>query len=114
MRDVLAEREAGPDERALERHLLAHADPASIELCAVAARGREQLLPHRIVDDAVLETAAVLDRDRDREDREPVQEVGRAVEGIDDPDELVAAAASALLAEKTMVGMRPADGLDDL
>src|SRR5262245_45243457 len=56
----------------------------------------------------------MLDRDRDREDRKAMQEIRRAVERIDDPDELVAAAAPALFAEKAVVRMQPADRLDDL
>ncbi len=96
---------SGADEGAFEGALGAHADLLAVELCAVAARGGEELLAHGVVDDGVLEPAAVLDRDRYRERREAVQEIGGAVQRIDDPNVLALAAAAALLAEKRMIGM---------
>ncbi len=86
--------------------LLADADAPAVELRAVAARGGEEFLPHRVVDDGVLEPAAVLDGDRHGEGGEAVQEIGGAVERIDDPDELVAAAAAGFLAEEAVVRVR--------
>ena len=94
--------------------LLADADALAVELRAVAARGGEQLLAHRVVDDGVLEPAAMLDGDRDGEHRKAVQEIGGAVERIDDPHELVAAAAAGLLAQEAMVGMHAPHRLDDV
>jgi len=48
----------------------------------------------------VLEPATVFDGDGYREDREAVQEIGGAIERIDDPDELFAAAAPGFLGRK--------------
>ena len=62
----------------------------------------------------MLETAAVLNGNGYGENRKAMQEIRRAVERVDDPDELVASAAATFLAEKAVVGMRPADRLDDL
>ena len=94
---------AGADQRALQRALGADANLLALELRAVAARCGEEFLAHGIVDDRMLQAAPVLDRDRDRERREAVQEIGRAVERIDDPDVLAVAAAAALLGEKRML-----------
>ena len=70
--------------------------------CAPSPRdGGEELLAQRVVDHRVLEPAAHLAGDRDREHREAVQEVRGAVERIDDPEVLVAAAAAAFLREES-------------
>ena len=106
--------EAGADQCAIERELLADADAPPVELRAVAARGREKLLSHRVVDHGVLETAAHLDGDRDRERRETVQEVRRAVERVDDPGHVAAATAAGFLAEEAVLGVDPTHRLDDV
>ena len=80
---------------------------------AAAAAGGEQLLAHRVVDDAVLDAAAHLAGDRYREHREAVHEVGGAVQRVDDPDGVAAAAGAALLGEEGVVGVGRADVLDD-
>ena len=56
-----------------------------VEEGALAALGGEQLVVDRIVDQAGDDRAVALERDRDREMRNAVQEVGGAVERIDDP-----------------------------
>ena len=53
--EVGAIRKTRADQRLLDRRALAHADAAAVELCALAAAGREDLLPQRVVDDAMLE-----------------------------------------------------------
>src|SRR5208282_3288216 len=95
---------AGPDQRSFQRALAADADLLALELRAVAAGSGEEFLAHGIVDDRMLQAAAVLERDRYGEGRETVQEIRRAVERIDDPDELIVAAAAALFGEKRVVG----------
>ena len=61
------------------------AQPAVVEVGAGALLGHEHLVLDRIVDHARHDLALVLERDRDRPVRQPVQEVRRAVERIDDP-----------------------------
>ena len=61
------------------------AQPLVVEEGALAALGDEQLVGDRIVDQAGDDRALALERDRDRELRDAVQEVGGAVERIDDP-----------------------------
>src|SRR5215470_14057452 len=56
----------------------------------------------------------MLERDGDREGRKAVHEVGRAVERIDDPHELVATAAPAFFPENAMILVRATDRIDDL
>ena len=102
--------EAGADQRAFQSALAADANLLALELCAVASRCGEEFLTHGIVDHRLLQASTVLERDRYGERREAVQEIRRAVERIDDPDEFaVAAAAAALLGEKGMVGMSCAE-----
>ena len=61
------------------------ADAAVVEERAAAARGGEQVVAHRVVDHALRDHALVRQRDRHAILRKAVQEVGRAVERIDDP-----------------------------
>ena len=56
-----------------------------VEERALAFLGDEQLVGDRIVDEAGDDDAFALERDRDGEMRNAVQEVGGAVERIDDP-----------------------------
>ena len=90
----------------------------AVDLRAFAARGREQFLPQRIVDDAVFHAAAPLHGDRHSELRKAVQEIGGAVERIDDPDEFAvctaAVALAAFLGENRVIGIVLANGLDDV
>ena len=51
----------------------------------------------------MLQPPAMLDRDRHRKGREAVQEIRSAVQGIDDPDVLVIAAAAGLLGENRVI-----------
>ena len=78
-----------------------------------AARGREQLLPGRVVNDAVLHAAVDLDADRNAKDRKAVQEIGRAVQRINDPDDVRFATGTRFLGEDGVLGVVPANGLDD-
>ena len=79
-------------------------DALVVEECAFALLGNEHFLVRRIVDQAGHHCAFALERDRDGELRNAVQEVGGAVERIDDPGVgLVGAlAAAAFLAEKAV------------
>ncbi len=103
-------------QRALEAALLAHADAVVVEVRAAPARRREDLAPHQVVHHGMLELAAVLAGDGDREHREAVQEVGGAVERVDDPDRLAVAALdfAAFLGEERMLRIVLADVADDL
>ena len=65
---------------------LGDADAAVVQERAAPARRREEIVAHRVVDHAVRDLAAVRERDRNAVLRKAVQEVGRAVERIDDPD----------------------------
>ena len=55
-----------------------------VEEGALAALGGEHLVAGRIVDEAGDQLAVAFERDRDGEERDAVQEVGGAVERIDD------------------------------
>jgi hypothetical protein len=78
---VLAVREPGADERALEPRALRHAQPPAVEQGAGAALRREQLAPQRVEHDGDLRAPAVAAGDRHGELREAVQEIRGAVEG---------------------------------
>src|SRR5215469_500570 len=111
---VRAEREARADESTLQRALLADPNAMVLEVRAAAAGRGEELLAHGIVDHRDLEPALLLAGDRDGESRKAMQEVGGAVERIDDPDAVVLAAAAALLREHGVVRIVVADDADDL
>ena len=61
------------------------AQAAVIDEGAAAPFGGVELVHRRIVDDAGDQLALSLERDRDGEYRDAVQEIGRAVERVDDP-----------------------------
>ena len=84
------------------------ADALLVQEGALAALGDEHLVVGRIVDQAGDHRALALERDRNRELRNAVQEIGGAVERIDDPAvRLVGALAlAAFLAEKAVTGPR--------
>src|SRR6266852_1127510 len=109
-RDIAA---AGVRERAGDDGVgepLARRDPQApiVEIGALAALGGEQLVVRRIVDDAGDDRSFALERNRDREMRDAVQEVQGAVERIDDPAvALVAAfAGAAFLADEPIARPR--------
>jgi hypothetical protein len=62
----------------------------------------------------MFDAAADLGRDGDGEGREPVHEVGGAIERIDDPDHIAVARGAAFLGQEGVVRVEPADGLDDV
>src|ERR1022692_5318654 len=84
------------------------ADALLIHERTVAAFGDEHLVVRRIVDQAGDNRVFAFERDRDRELRNAVQEIGGAVERIDDPAmRLVGALALAsFLAKKAITGPR--------
>ena len=84
-----------------------------VELGPRAARGREQLLPQRVEDDPVLDPAPMTHSDRHREMGKPVDEVRGAVQRVDDPFEVAAPVRTAFFGEKGVVGMTPANGVDN-
>src|SRR5579862_7528661 len=75
-----------------------------VEERALAVLGDEELLVGRIVNEAGNDGAVALERDRDSEVRNAVQEIGGAVERIDDPAmaSVGAGAGAAFLAEKAV------------
>jgi len=118
---VIVQAEVEEPERLALGGALGERRGSAVEVRAAAARGGEELLAHRVVDDAVLHAAAHAAADGHAEVREAVQEVGGAVERVDDPLDGVAGAAlartgdrAALLAEEGVVGIGAADGGDDV
>ncbi len=101
-------RQAAGDHRLVE--LLARGDAHAlvVEVRALALLGEEQVVIGRIVDEARDQLAFALKPDRHGEMRNAVQEVGGAVERIDDPDiGLVGAfARAAFLADEAVAGPR--------
>src|SRR5258708_19316861 len=81
----LLERRGGGAEAVLQLLALTSPNAAVVQEGAAPMRSREQLVPRRVVDHAVRELAAVLDSDRNAILRKAVDEIGGAVERIDDP-----------------------------
>ena len=99
-------RQAAGDHQLVE--LLARGDAQAlvVQVRALALLGEEQVVIGGIVDEACDQLAFALERDRHGEVRNAVQEVGGAVERIDDPDiGLVGAfARAAFLADEAVAG----------
>ncbi|MNE09261.1 hypothetical protein D3C80_1019330 [compost metagenome] len=92
---AVAEREAGAEQGAFQTLAAADTDALAVDGGAAAAAGGELFLAHRVEDHGVLDAAAVLAGDADGEVRQAVDEVGGAVQRIDDP-QVVGAVAGAL------------------
>ena len=80
-------RKAGHQQRVDERLGLRHVESRAVEERALAAFGGEQLVARRVVHRADLEPSVHFERHRAAEQRQPVREVRRAVERVDDPAE---------------------------
>ena len=80
----------------------------SLRIGALAALGDEQFVIGRIIDHAGDDGAVALERDRHREMRDAVQEIGGAVERIDDPAvaSVGALVRAAFLAEEAVIRPR--------
>ena len=85
------------------------ADAPVVEEGALAAFGDEQVVVRRIVGQRRDDGAVALERDRDGEVRNAVQEIGGAVERVDDPAMTLvgAGAGAAFLAEEAVVRAAP-------
>ncbi len=102
-------RDAGRDERIGEVLARGNAHPAAVvEVGALALLGGEHLVRDRVVDDAGNYLAFALQPDGDGEQRHAVQEVGGAVERVDDPAMglVVADDLAALLHQEAVAGAR--------
>ena len=110
---VAAVGEAGADERAFQPGPGADPHAPPVHLGAATASRGEQLLAAGVVDDAHLELVADLQGDRHREHGKAVQEIGGAVERVDDPHELVARVVPAFLGQEAVVRIALADAVDD-
>ncbi len=84
------------------------ADTLVVEIRALAALGDEHFVVGRIIDHAGDDGAVALEPDRHREMRNAVQEIGGAVERIDDPAVALVGARerAAFLAEKAVIRPR--------
>jgi hypothetical protein len=81
----VAEREAGADKRVGQSVEFCDANTAFVEVGAAAARGGEEVVARGVIDDGLRDDAFVGEGDRDAVVLEAVDEVGRAVEWVDDP-----------------------------
>ena len=92
------------DDRVGEPLAACHPKPRVVQERSLAALGGEELVIGGIVDHSCHDGALALEPDRDREVRDAVQEVQRAVERIDDPavGRVAADARSAFLAEEAV------------
>src|ERR1051326_3233634 len=80
-----AGRQTGADNRLGELPTRRYSEPAVVQIGAGALLGPIHLVAGRLVDHPGDDFAVAFERDRDREMRDAVQKIGRAIEGIDDP-----------------------------
>ena len=101
-------RQAAGDHAFVELAAAGDAQPLVVEEGALAALGDVELVIGGIVDHAGDDRALALQADRNREMRDAVQEVGGAVERIDDPGValVVALAGAAFLADEAVTRPR--------
>ena len=101
-------RQAAGDHAVAELAPAGDAQPLIVEEGALAALGDIEVVIGRIVDQAGDHGALALQADRNRELRDAVQEIGGAVERIDDPGValVVAFAGAAFLADEAVARPR--------
>jgi hypothetical protein len=83
---------AGTDQGGFQFQALADPDAAVVEEGAAALAGGEHLVAQRVIDHRLGDLPAVGEGNRDRVLGKSVDEIGRAVERVDDPLILAAAA----------------------
>ena len=103
----------GADERVLHFLAAANANLAIVERRAVATRGGEYFLGHRVIDRGGFHAPLDLYAHRHAKLRKTVQEVGRAVERIDNPDRVGFTTRAGLFGEDGVVGVVVVNDLDD-
>src|SRR5579862_2896407 len=108
MMAALAKRDAGADHRVGERAPRRDSQAPVVNEGAGAFLGPEHLVAQRLIDEPCDDLAVALERDRDRPMRNAVQEIGGAVERIDDPAmmRIAAARGAALFHEEAIAGPR--------
>ena len=82
---LAAKRQPGADHRLSKLATGRHSEPAIVKIGADALLGPEHLVPGRLVDQPGDDLAVALQRDRDGEMRDPVEEIGGAVQRVDNP-----------------------------
>ncbi len=82
---VVTEREAGAEQGAVEAGATADAQATAVQLSAATTAGGEFFLANRVQNNSVFQATAVFAGNADSEVRNAAQEVGGAVQWIDDP-----------------------------
>ena len=80
-------RKAGRNQAVLQARALADADAAVVDVSATAFAGAVNIVANRVINDGLLDLAAHRQGDTDAVKRKAVDEIGRAVQRVDDPDE---------------------------
>ncbi len=107
-------RKAGQQKRGSQSGGLTHSDRLSIQPGALATLRDEQLSMERIEDDAELDAAAMLIRDRNAKRGTSMREVGGSVERIDYPSMVTAVrAGAALFGQDRVIGKGTMNSRDD-
>ncbi|MNO64475.1 hypothetical protein D3C76_552030 [compost metagenome] len=114
---VVAEWEASAQQCAFQALAWADAQAAAVQLGAATTGGGEFFLAHWVQNHGVLEAATVFAGNADGKVRDATQEVGGAIEGVDDPQVVFAFTAACVQAgfftEDTMGRIGLAQGIDD-
>ena len=107
---------AGRDQAFLQARALADADAAVVDVGATALAGAVDIVAVRVVDHRLLDLAAHRQRNADAVKRKAVDEIGGAVQRIDDPDEFgifCAMLAARFLGQNAVAGVGGQQGFDD-
>ena len=80
--------EAGGDQAVGEPDALGNAQAPVVEISTASARGSKQVIAGRVIDNRLLDATLDRQRNADAVNREAVNEVGGAVQRVDDPHEV--------------------------
>ncbi|MNP06338.1 hypothetical protein D3C76_983150 [compost metagenome] len=109
------ERETGRQNRAIQIARVAATQTVSVQLCALTTGCREQFVTHWIVYNGYFSTAFDAYCDRDREMRKAFNEVGGAIQWIDNPLNILIFACqfTAFFGDDGVLRVRFANGFDN-
>ena len=113
---VGAERKACGEQALFQAGALAHTDAAVVHVRTATLGGGEQIVACGVVNDGLFQPALHLQRNADAVEGKAMDEVGGAVQGIDDPDVVgigVTVGGAGLFGQDAMVGVGGEQRVDD-
>ncbi len=109
----VAKRKARGNEAVVQVPPTADANPSIIAVCASAPAGREQFIAQGVVDNRMLQSLLAANANGNGKAWHPVNEIGGAIQGIDDPLIFPVGNSGSLFGKDTVLGIGTLNDLND-